>query len=261
MLDLSILISSYDPKIGEIDKLLSSIPQSCDLYSYEVVFVIQSSQSFKKQIFEFQVLELFTKYSIDNFKIDFIDSVGVTRSRNHALSLASGHVIVFCDDDVIYLPNALNLLIEEHYRNPSIDFYTTKVKNPRLFDFKPYKTAKFCHTTLSILSCGTIEISVKARVKEYAKFPHDLGAGALLPNCDEPVFLSRIMKFGGVGYYIPLGVCIHPECSSGQTLATKEEWLSRLTAFRYIFGKIPGSGLFLLFCLKKYKLLFKFLVK
>lgn len=178
---------------------------------------------------------------------------GVTKSRNFALTHAIGDIVLFCDDDVIYT-DFIDELIEIYARNPSVSGVTLNYSTPTFGVLPKFKKVSFVHSLSTILSIGTIEVSVRLSSVRTAgaTFPEELGAGTKFYCCDEPVFLSKLIKFGSVIIYFPLTVGSHPDISSGLNFNSYPALFSRLIAFRYIYGYIFGTFIFYAFCLKNF---------
>ncbi|NLQ22800.1 glycosyltransferase family 2 protein [Shewanella sp. S-1] len=178
---------------------------------------------------------------------------GVTKSRNFALTHAIGDIVLFCDDDVVYT-NFVEQLIQIYEVNPSISGVTLSYSTPAFGVLPKFKKVSFIHTLSTILSIGTIEVSVRlSSVRSAgATFPEDLGAGTKFFCCDEPVFLSKLIKFGSKIIYFPLTIGLHPDVSSGLGLNSYPALFSRLIAFRYIYGYLFGTLVFYAFCLKNF---------
>ncbi|WP_272582089.1 MULTISPECIES: glycosyltransferase family A protein [unclassified Providencia] len=182
-----------------------------------------------------------------------IASIGVAKSRNFALKKATGDIILFCDDDVIYNKNFQNDIINSHKNNPHDGFITFSYSYIGLNSRPPhFKNYQFKHNIRTILSLGTIQISCKTKYisKFNFKFPEDMGAGTKNFLCDEPVFISNFLKQGIPGSYIPISICMHQVESSGNIFNNIDAYNSRLLCFIRIFGLIKGRALYILFIMK-----------
>ena len=174
---------------------------------------------------------------------------GVTKSRNLAIELAGSDYVLFCDDDVVYEDGIASKVIDSM---AGCDVCTFRVSSIDGGYTKAFKEYDFRHNRFSILSVGTIEIACNRLflLNNRVTFPEELGAGSKYPSCDEPVFLSRVIANKGVVKYKPLTICSHPPVSSGSEISSKESLMSRVIAFKYIFGKRLYILFFLLFFLK-----------
>ncbi|CAH7487634.1 Beta-1,3-glucosyltransferase [Vibrio chagasii] len=180
--------------------------------------------------------------------------VGVTKSRNLAIKIASGDIVVFCDDDVVYTEELYSTIKQAYHDYPTFDFITFAYSSKGEIKGKFSSTSRK-HSKSSILSVGTIEVTSRRDliINNKITFPEDMGAGAKYFLCDEPVFLSRLMKNNMKGLYIPIVICEHPEESSGAVFNDRNAFVSRLLCFQRIFGNVGGRFLYLVFLIKNWK--------
>ncbi|MCD9508917.1 glycosyltransferase family A protein [Photobacterium phosphoreum] len=179
---------------------------------------------------------------------------GVARSRNIAISLATSDVVLFCDDDVTYLSNIYDIVINE-YENSYYDLITFAYQKESVSGIGRFSKDTYDHSMRTIFSVGTIEISCLLSAIKLAKasFPEDLGAGERFYLCDEPVFLSNFIKNKCKVKYTPKSIGCHPFFSSGSNLNTYEACRSRFICFRYIFGGYLCYPIYYLFIIKNIK--------
>lgn len=203
---------------------------------------------------------------LDNYEIDFLlnrDDIlyvpsfttGVARSRNIAINCASSDIIMFCDDDVIYEPEAIKEVISLYKSNSNYKAVTFAYKKGNR-GYGRFSLTPYTHSLLSILSVGTIEVSclLTAVKNANAKFPENLGAGEKYFLCDEPVFLSKLVKkYSNEIVYKPLIIGSHPEIASGVVFNDKNAYKSRLLCFQYIYGGFSGLLLYYFFLIKNLK--------
>ncbi|MEF1254506.1 glycosyltransferase family A protein [Vibrio sp. M260112] len=180
---------------------------------------------------------------------------GVAASRNLALDKAIGDILLFCDDDITFESGFLSTIEAAYNTYPNASAITFSVRELGKKSLtKAFKKYHFIHNKLSILKVGTIEITVKRKdlLADYHRFPENLGAGTQYPVCDEPVFLSRLMNSNLEVHYFPTCLLSHSLESSGAEIDTMGKLMSRMIAFRYIFGPLLGRFLFVVFCVKNF---------
>ncbi|MGR4989850.1 glycosyltransferase [Vibrio rotiferianus] len=173
----------------------------------------------------------------------FSDETGVTKSRNLAIKHipSDASYVFFLDDDVELEKLSYEKLIQSFAKSDYdvLTFSVSDLAGNRLI--KNYADKEFKHNNISILKVGTIEIAVRASVlleNSHITFPENLGAGAKYPLCDEPVFLSRLIKSGCKLGFIPEVITRHPLESSGKEIKNSNEMMARGIAFREIFGSL-----------------------
>lgn len=244
---LDMIYSTYGDRILN---LINNLPTKS--HNVNIIIVHQAATLISKK----RILQIIKNRS----DITYITTctTGVTKSRNIGIDNSTGDVLLFCDDDVIYKDNIYNT-ITRVYENKKIAFatfpysYSDNLNVPA----PKFKSTSYNHSYKSILSVGTIEITCKREslISNNIKFPEDMGAGTELFICDEPVFLSRLIKKNLTGIYIPTLICSHPRLSSGSVFNEKNAFLSRLLCFIKIFGNTSGRIIYLLFIMKNIKLL------
>lgn len=235
---LDLLFSTYEDRIYD---LISTLPEYKEGQRIIIVHQTMRSEGFDR------VDKFFQQRSDITYVKQF--SYGVTKSRNLAITLATSDYILFCDDDVVYTDKLVDIVVGALQNSVACTFRVASTEGGFTKKFSEYSKR---HTRFSILSVGTIEIACRREflVEHSIKFPEDLGAGARYPCCDEPVFLSRIIDKGATVIYEPITICSHPAISSGMSLNTGVGLISRLIAFKYIFGRYFYMPLFALFCIK-----------
>lgn len=181
------------------------------------------------------------------------NSIGVTKSRNHGLSLVKNGIVLFADDDTVLADDWVEALKASKLLFPRAAFFSFNVSdfNGNLLKRIPVIGK---HTKFSILSLGTVQIAVHLdNIQSDIWFPENLGAGAYFPCCDEPVYLSRILDLGVYGVHFDKVIVRHPPVSSGISLKGYRNVFSRLIAFRMIFGVFGGTLVFLVFIAKNFR--------
>ncbi len=128
---------------------------------------------------------------------------GLSRSRNALLDGFRGDFLHICDDDVRLPPEyaeALSRILNDH----DAEFYSFMARRPDGTPIKPYPSGNFYHTPRTIFSVSSVEIVVSARVREMGvSFDERFGLGSRWPTGEEIVFLSAVLKRGGVGRFVP----------------------------------------------------------
>ena len=242
MIDL--LFSTYNERLS---KLIDIIPVYHDNINIIIVHQVFDYEADERLLLTLEQL-LENRADVSYFKLK---SRGVAKSRNYALLKATSKYALFCDDDAGLLANIKDIIsyFDENKEAKFLTFSYKICENIRHPKFKPDIKK---HNLRSILSVGTIEIAIDREfvVANNISFPEDLGAGMKFNLCDEPVFLSKIIKCGGKGIYMPVDICIHPTNSSGELFDGKCEMKSRLIAFRYIFGSLTGVFVYYIFLMK-----------
>lgn len=94
-----------------------------------------------------------------NFKIYSYNEKGVSKSRNRALEKATGDILIFCDDDVIYNKNYEEIILNEFKNTPKADVIFFNFDSPNRAT-KKHKKNKRLHIYNS-LRYGAINIAFR----------------------------------------------------------------------------------------------------
>lgn len=198
-----------------------------------------------------------------NVRLMIFETVGVTLTRNIALEQCNTKWLWFMDDDVSIPQESIESLLNLLPKHRETEILIASV------EFGHGTTSKkFVGNSTSIyriFGVGTIQIiCCPAVARQYGcLFPTNMGAGTQYPVCDEPVFLSRMIKKGHVKLdWIPEVIIMHPPLSSGMNFHSAGHLISRAILFREIFG-FPlcflGSFLFFVRHFARVKWNFRFL--
>lgn len=238
---LDMLFSTFEARIIE---LVKNLPKANENVS--IIICHQTNVELPLEIKETLALRKDIKYFP-------LESKGVTKSRNFAISKSIADIILFCDDDVTYPENLYDIVHQAYMKNNDQDFITFSYIKTGLGLHK-FGSKRYSHNLKSILNVGTIEVTCRRIKLDLVEkwFPEDMGAGSQYYLCDEPVFLSRLIKSGLVGCYEPEVIGEHPPESSGIEFVDVNSLISRLYCFVRIFGSLVGRIMYILFIIKNY---------
>lgn len=206
---LNILISTIDNRIEQVKNVLLE-------YRDDVQYIISHQYSNEKyKNFPHELVR-------NDVLISQIPGKGVARSRNNAISVATGDIGLFSDDDVIYTYDDFDSVLNIFAKDPSLDVVVFKIKTPpEKPEYKKYP--KYPVKLVSLpFSVGTIEIAFK--VKEIQKneilFDERFGAGnSLLIGSDENIFILDCIKNGLNVWFYPIYIVQHPYESTIKTIS------------------------------------------
>ncbi|WP_323891065.1 glycosyltransferase family A protein [Aeromonas veronii] len=172
-----------------------------------------------------------------------LPSIGVTKSRNFLLESSSADILYFCDDDISLEVDFFSTLrLAHNTRDETV--ITFVVNNDKGKPRKSFPSKSKARSKWSILSVGTIEISLKRNNSLGIRFPEDMGAGSKYPIGDEAVFLSRFLNKGRRIYFENKVICSHPDDSSGaavdmHSIYSRGLTIRRVFPFLSFFISIP----------------------
>ncbi len=140
---------------------------------------------------------------------------GLSRSRNAALELARGEVMLVADDDVTHLPGAFDGIRGFFAAHPETALLAGQSFVP---DGAPRKRFPARVRRLRRWNAGGIsshELALRtAPVRAVGlRFDEGFGVGAGTPAFlgEEYVFVSDCLRAGLVGTYAPLPISVHPQ--------------------------------------------------
>lgn len=137
---------------------------------------------------------------------------GVSRSRNRAIELSRGEVLLLSDDDLRYETGAFTDVLAAFDARPDAAAITFRCgglghRYPRL---------PGPHTARSVASVSSVEIAVAPTRLRGVRFDPAFGLGTPLPSGEEAIFLRDLQRAGASVRYAPITVCHHDHPSSGQ---------------------------------------------
>jgi glycosyltransferase involved in cell wall biosynthesis len=193
--------------------------------SWEIIVITQGGEAQQK---------------IPSAKYFSLPSMGVAKSRNKAIETASGQYLVFADDDIIWqekgLIEALNFLDQ----NQEVSMVLCQAINQHAQLRKNYPRSKEKLTVWNSAKAATYEmiVRVEAVKKIGVRFDENFGAGVENYLGDEYIFITDLIREGGLGYFLPITIATHPEDSSGSGWGTTRDRVARAKVFGRVFGRL-----------------------
>lgn len=229
---IDVLISTYGERIFDVEKVIKE-PRSGVRY----LICHQGLDNL------FGIHPFVTRKDVKYF---YLNSIGVTKSRNHLLNLSDSDVCYFCDDD-IQLADDFETILRESHNSDTSSVITFRVDDENGMSRK--KIISNCVTfrnVFNILSVGTIEISIKRDSLGYIRFCDYIGAGSNIPIGDEAIFLSCFLKNKQKVSYHPKVIASHPFDSSGGIPDLKTVYARGVT-IRKVYGVFTGIPMLIVF--------------
>lgn len=188
---------------------------------------------------------------LNNNRMINYKEIGLSKSRNRCLENATGEICIISDDDVQYVPEYKEIIINEFEKNPQADIITFKIKTPEGEMFKNYSNEEFNHNKRTILKVSSIEVAFRLESikNKNIKFDELFGLGSTYTSGEENIFLMDCIKNNLNIKYVPQIIAIHDKESSGKILNEKAIY-SKGALFYRLFG-IKSLILNLLFVIKK----------
>jgi glycosyltransferase involved in cell wall biosynthesis len=195
---LSVLISTIDSGITRIRNIILS-PRNDVNY----VVVHQYTDNDYRNIPE--------ELKRPDIQISQIPGRGLTKSRNHAIAIATGDIALIADDDVSYKNEYFDLVLEI-FRNKMPDIALFKIKTgDNKNEYKNYPECACKMTLKNMHSPSSIEIAFKIeKIKNNISFDERFGLGTFLNGGGEMLFIQDAIKKGLNVQYYPFYIVTHP---------------------------------------------------
>lgn len=133
-------------------------------------------------------------FNHNNLKYVTTNDRGLSKSRNLALSYASNEICVLCDDDVSYVDNYKEIILNAFKKLPSADiiiFDINRIGHDRII--KPMRKIR---KAPRFKSYGSVRIAFKLeKIKlNNIRFNENFGSGSIYSSGEETIFLNESRK-------------------------------------------------------------------
>lgn len=143
--------------------------------------------------FAYQEIEIAGK----SVKMLTTNTIGVGRNRNFALSLASGEILLFADDDLMYKSNVVQIVSNAFFELPKAEmivFGLDYSKNGEVFKSRLPQTKKL--SFFKALRYGTCMIAIRRStvIKHNLHFSELFGGGCLYSYGEDTDFIVQCFR-------------------------------------------------------------------
>jgi len=206
---LNVLISTCDERIEQVKEVILD-------YRPDIQYIIAHQYSTESwQVIPPELLR-------EDILVSPIPGKGVTRSRNHALRLATAPVCLFADDDVRYTSDYFDRVIAHFKQDETLDVALFQIKTrPGEPPYKIYPNKSFQLKGSLPYYISTVEIACRTdRIKQTAiRFDERFGAGQpLLVGSEDSIFIHDCLRKGLTVRFFPEYVVEHPYESTVKSL-------------------------------------------
>ncbi|MEC2222766.1 MULTISPECIES: glycosyltransferase family 2 protein [Heyndrickxia] len=246
---ISLILPTMGTREKEVRRLFESLNNQT-FNKFELIIISQDNHSF----IEKALLEV-------NFKYKHIktERKGLSNARNIGIQYAVGDLVTFTDDDCWYAKNSLFTVwdIFQKYNNDIVCFQHI---DPSSNEF-PKRYPVEIQNNISkkrILQQSSIDIfiNMKKVSKKSIKFDTRFGLGALYNSGEENILLMELKKKGYKIDYYPIIISYHPnKIQKKKKSIDSITFISKGPLFKRLFGKLNGLFFYLLFYIKKFKLI------
>lgn len=177
---------------------------------------------------------------------------GLSKSRNMAMDHASADICIFCDNDVEYVKDYRQIILEEYEKHPEYDmiiFHVESEINPVPCYLSPRR--------ISYLTSGRIisyEISFRRESTAGIRMNERIGAGTKYRMGEENAFLYECLRQGLKIYYVPRRIArLRYEPSTWYSGFNKDFFIARGASFHAMTSRF-SLLLVAQYAVRKYKL-------
>ena len=217
MLKLDVLISVYGQGISNVESVI--LP-----FNENIKYII-CHQAYK----DIKIPDL----NREDIKYIPSDTVGLSKSRNICLSNSTSDIVIFADDDVSYVDDFYEKILNAFSANPDMTGFFFKIKTrdgeP---DFKSYPNEKLLVKSIFKYSPSSIEIVInKNRITNTVYFDERFGLGTEYPLGEEKIFVNDLLSQGGEFLFVNEYLVLHPYESSGKAVIHKPSLIKATSAY------------------------------
>lgn len=129
-------------------------------------------------------------------KLISIKEKGLSKSRNRAIQNSDADICVIADDDVKYVDNFQNIIINEYEKNNQYDIICFFVESQGKRKIKKMMTSKICKLQTMRICSVQITFKRKSIMQNSMKFNENFGAGTYINRGEETIFLWKCIENG-----------------------------------------------------------------
>ena len=167
-----------------------------------------------------------------------LKSQGVTKSRNAAITNATGKYLLFGDDDLEFNQSGIQEVVSYLEAHPEISIVLAQAVNEKGELRKAYPKNSHSLKLRNSAKAATYEMFI--RLADFRrldiKFDENFGAGAENYLGDEYILIADALRLGLKGTFLPIIVAMHPADSSGNLKNTRKDISARSQVFTRVFG-------------------------
>lgn len=224
---LEILICTYNERIGNVCSVLMK-PM------HNISYLVSWQQSD-----DYNAIDLpACLASRDDVKVVTLHGTGLSNNRNNAIDNATGDICLIADDDITYIPNHVEHIVEYFESHPSLDIASFRYESRQ--HPKDYPSYSFdLRQPMKGYYVASIEIAFRRRsVQGKLKFNPLFGANApVLNSCEEAVFVLDALDKGLNWYFFPYAIARHEGATTAERLAGEPSTLMSNGAYIYLAYK------------------------
>jgi glycosyltransferase involved in cell wall biosynthesis len=176
-----------------------------------------------------------------------LQSRGVAKSRNAAISNTKTEYLLFGDDDIEFNEKGIATAINYLNSNPQISILLMQAVDEAGKLRKSYPAKSHSLKLTNSAKAATYEMMIRVSDIKSAGINFDENFGAGAPNYlgDEYIFIADALRSGLKGQFVPIVIAIHPTESSGSLRNSTSDRSARAKVFSRVFGALAPVMRFL----------------
>lgn len=192
-------------------------------------------------------------------KINWYDcqSRGLSRSRNKAISMAESDICLVSDDDIVYIDNYKDVIIDQFNKNPKADVIAFQVEGIGK-EFKKYSSSPISINYITSMKISSVEIAFKldSIKKNELQFNELFGSGSHYIMGEENIFLFECLRRKLNIIYVPIKIADLHQGESTWFKGFNKDYLIHKGAVFTGMSKRYSPLLILQFAIRKHKLFY-----
>lgn len=226
IMGIQILVSTYRERIHDVPTLVRSLPATTP------VLVVHQNPPHNACDYP----AIFDRFP--NVTVISSNERGLAKSRNLGLQHSSGDIIVPTDDDVVFLPGAMDIIDEQFDVQRDAAALTFQITTPDNGVYKRYPRKSHIHTARTITRVSSIEIALRRNwlLQEGVMWDERFGLNGRYGGGLELAFMRNLIAAGCVAKYVPLPIVVHPAVSTGHN-HTPESGFFRGAVYAKLYGR------------------------
>lgn len=174
----------------------------------------------------------------DEVKVLELQSRGVAKSRNAAITNTNSVYLLFGDDDIQFNESGIESAIRFLNANPNISILLMQAVDETGKLRKSYPIKGHDLKLTNSAKAATYEMMIRVSEIKVAgiKFDENFGAGATNYLGDEYIFIADALRAGLKGKFEPIVIATHPTESSGNLRNSASDRRARAKVFSRVFG-------------------------
>ncbi|WP_408900767.1 glycosyltransferase family 2 protein [Photobacterium piscicola] len=221
-------------------------PKFRDDFNYLIIHQISNDVDYSDYI---QTLPKNVRYIKSN-------TVGLSKSRNLAIENTNAEYLWIMDDDVGIHDSALIYVEDYLKKHPKLSMLVVSHSHEEI-EYLPGNKEQNINK-ISAASISSIDMIIKVDLLNGIRFNENFGLGAKYVSGEEYIFACNLLDKGKEIIKTRKVCTYHPLISSGQDFySTPMKLKTKLEMFKAANGLIRGNLLYVLFCIKKIKIIYK----